>query len=148
MKTIIVYESYHHGNTRKVAEAMGLELDARLARPAEVDPAMLGDYGLIGFGSGIYNGHLHPQVLDLIGRLPRMEKRAFLFYTCGLDRGEPYTRDARKKLLEKGLAIAGTFSCPGWDTIPPIGWFGGINRNRPDGRDLEKARAFARSLAS
>jgi flavodoxin len=146
MKTLIIYESYHHGNTEKVAEIMGIALDAKLARPRNVDENMLNDYDLIGFGSGIYKGRLHTNVLELIDRLPHMDKKAFIFYTCGMDRGEPYTREVSEKLSRKGFTVVGKFSCPGWDTIPALAWFGGIKKGHPDQADLEKAKAFANGL--
>jgi len=148
MKALIIYESYHHGNTRKVAEAMGAALDAKLARPQDIDVNTLNDYDLIGFGSGIYKGRFHAKVIELIDRLPAMNKKVFLFYTCGMDRGEPYTRDISGKLAQKGFAVVGKFSCPGWDTIPALAWFGGIKKGHPDEADLEKAKAFANGLKS
>ena len=41
-------------------------------------------------------------------------------------------------LLSKGLKIVGRFNC--------FGQFLAINRGRPDTKDLEKAREFARSM--
>jgi len=148
MKALIIYESYHHGNTRKVAEAMGAALDAKLARPQDIDVITLNDYDLIGFGSGIYKGRFHAKVIEFIDRLPPMNKKAFLFYTCGMDRGEPYTREISGKLTQKGFTVVGKFSCPGWDTIPALAWFGGIKKGHPDEADLEKAKAFANGLKS
>jgi hypothetical protein len=35
---------------------------------------------------------------------------------------------------------------PGWDTVGPLKWIGGIQKGRPNQRDLEQAAAFARSV--
>jgi flavodoxin len=129
-----------------VAEAIAGTLDAKLATPAEVDVNALGEYDLIGFGSGIYYGRYHGNVLALIDRLPSMNKKAFLFYTCGAERGERYTREISDRLKKKGFTIVGKFSCPGWDTIPAVAWMGGIKKGRPNKADLEKARDFAKGL--
>jgi flavodoxin len=53
MKTLIICESVHYGNTKKVADAMAETLAATVVKPGEVDAARLQDYDLIGFGSGI-----------------------------------------------------------------------------------------------
>jgi len=50
------------------------------------------------------------------------------------------------KLSEKGFDVVGVFTCPGWDTIPAVAWFGGIKKGHPNDKDLENAMAFARSL--
>lgn len=147
MKNLIIYESFHHGNTKKVAEAIAGELDARLARPRDVDLRSLEEYDIIGFGSGIYKGRFHEDIRSLIDSLPSMDKKAFLFYTCGVDLGGPYTKEVGDMLARKGFTVIGKFSCPGWDTIPAVAWFGGIKKGRPNDRDLKRAREFARSLA-
>lgn len=146
MRALIIYESFHHGNTRKVAEAMARELDAELAKPRELDVKGLDAYDLIGFGSGIYKGRFHQNIRSLIDALPPMNKKAFLFYTCGIDLGSLYIKEVYYRLADKGFNIVGKFSCPGWDTIPAVAWFGGIKKGHPDERDLEKARTFAKSL--
>jgi flavodoxin len=43
VKTLIVYISYHHGNTEAVARAIGEVLDAELRSPAAVKPNQLAD---------------------------------------------------------------------------------------------------------
>ena len=53
MKTLIICESVHHGNTKKIADAMAAVLNAEIKKPAEIDVGKLGEYDLIGFGSGI-----------------------------------------------------------------------------------------------
>lgn len=149
MKALIIYKSVHHGNTKKVAEAIAGTLGAKLATPGEVDVNGLGEYDLIGFGSGIFYGRYHQSLLALIDRLPSMNKKAFLFHTCGWETGDifyKYTREVCGKLEQKGFTIIGKFSCPGWDTIPAVAWFGGIKKGRPNKSDLEKARAFAKAV--
>jgi len=54
----------------------------------------------------------------------------------------------RKKLIEKGFNIVGEFSCKGFDTFGMLKYIGGINKNRPNEKDLEKAKSFAEELLS
>jgi flavodoxin len=143
---MIIYKSYHHGNTKKVAEAMAGVLDAKLAAPGEVNVKSLDEYDIIGFGSGIYYARFHKEMLELIEKLPSMNKKAFLFYTCGSDQGERYVQDVKKTLSKKGFSVVGRFSCPGWDTIFPLALVGGIKKGRPNVEDLKKAAEFAKGI--
>jgi len=59
MKTLIIYNSTHHGNTKKIAKVMTEILNAELVKSDEVDITTLSKYDLIGFGSGIYYGKHH-----------------------------------------------------------------------------------------
>ena len=65
MKILIVYMSYHHMNTEKIARAMAEVTGATLSKADEVDPGDLAGYDLIGFGSGIYGGKHHTSILAL-----------------------------------------------------------------------------------
>jgi len=56
MQTIVICVSVHHGNTKQIADAIAEVLRAQVCTPDKADAAMLADYELIGFGSGIYYG--------------------------------------------------------------------------------------------
>jgi flavodoxin len=151
MKTLIVCVSVSHTNTKKVARVMAEVLDASIVEPEEVDLATIGDYDLVGFGSGIYFMAFHPRLRQLVRSLPRVTNRkAFVFSTSG-SREPPrwgYTRRLHDRLAVIGYDVVGSFSCRGYDTWLPLRLVGGINKGRPDSADLERARAFARSLVS
>lgn len=150
MKALVNYVSVHHGNTAKVAKAIADVLDADLMTVKEVDARTLEQYDLIGFGSGVYFGRHHKTLLDFVHTLPLLpNKQAFVFSTSGLRR-MPFVHDFSKPLKErlqhKGLGIVGEFSCKGFDTSWAAMLVGGINKGRPDARDLEQAENFARGL--
>ena len=63
MKSVIVYASPHHGNTRKVAERMAVKSGARLVDILREGPPDLSGYGLIGLASGAYFGTLHKEIV-------------------------------------------------------------------------------------
>jgi flavodoxin len=144
MKTLIIYKSVHHMNTEKVAKAMAETLDAKLVHPEEVDPASLADYDLIGFGSGIYAGKHDKALLSLVDTLPPQNKAAFVFSTSGT--GGNQQKVLLEALRQKGFTIKSEFVCAGFDTFGPLKLIGGIKKGHPDAKDLENARAFARSL--
>jgi len=151
MKTLIIYASVHHGNTAKVACAMADELGAALAKPSEVDVSRIGDYDLIGFGSGIYNHSHHRALLELADRLLTAGKPVFIFSTRGYGRPLPAREDdhkeLREKLMAKGYTVTGEFACKGWSTFyRATRLFGGINRGSPGPKELSRAREFVASL--
>lgn len=149
MKTLILCTSVSHGNTGKVAEVIAQELDAAVAQPDDVDAASLGDYDLIGFGSGIFNMNFHPRLREFIDSIPDGQvARSFVFYTSGL--AEPkfrrYSRGLVADLDRKGFDVVDVFSCRAFDTWLPFRLFGGIRTGRPNGADLDAARAFGEKL--
>ncbi|MER7580468.1 flavodoxin family protein [Kitasatospora sp. NPDC097691] len=149
MKAVIVCASVSHGNTRRIAEAVGRVLSAPVVEPEQIDPAELADHDLVGFGSGIFTGRFHPRLRDFVRSVPREQRaRAFVFATSGLPElpVRPFTRPLARALEQKGFEVAGAFSCRGFDTWLPFRLVGGINKARPGAADLAAARAFAEGL--
>ena len=147
MKALVVYTSFHHGNTEKIARAIADELKAKLLTAKEVERHMLKDYELIGLGSGIYFWKHHLSLFHLLDHLHEMKhKKVFIFSTSGLKIGAIYHRALRKKLKAKGFKIAGEFNCAGWDTLGPLAKIGGISKGHPNETDIRNAKKFARSI--
>lgn len=147
---LIVCVSVSHGNTARVARAMADVLHAEVRAPEEVDPATLGEYDLVGFGSGIYYTSVHPRLRDLVEALPEgTGTSAFLFTTSGQGRAQhlPWQRPVADVLAEKGYDVLGSFDCRGYDTWLPLRLLGGIGRGHPDAADLARARDFATDVA-
>lgn len=142
-KSVVVYTSVHHGNTKRIAEAIAEALGAKLVKADEAEPSSILKFDLIGFGSGIYMFNYHRSVFDLIEKLPKVKKKAFVFSTSGSGKIQG---NLKERLEEKGFEVIGEFHCKGWDTVGPLKLIGGINKGKPDERDLERAREFARSL--
>jgi len=157
-KSLLVLYSYHHRNTEIVANVLAEVLAAEIRAPREIKLEELGDYDLIGFGSGIYNEKLHETLLDLADRLPLdTDQKAFIFSTNGApaslfsesmswDQMAKNHRLIKEKLQARGYQIAGEFSCPGWNTNRFLRHFGGLNKGRPNAGDLKRAAEFARNL--
>ena len=145
MKTLIIYQSVHQMNTEKVAKAMAEAINADLRKIEEVEPAMLEDYDLIGFGSGIFFGKHHETLLNFVSGLPPQGKAAFIFSTSG-GALKIMHRDLRAALTQKGFAIKGEFTCPGFEMYGIFKLIGGFRKGRPNAKDLDKARAFAKGL--
>jgi flavodoxin len=158
VKSLIVVFSYHHKNTQKVAEVMAKVLDAQVKSPQQTVPDELGQYELVGFGSGIDSGRHYKELLDFANNLPQVtNKKAFVFSTSGMPIGssgqqrlEEYTRKCHTTLKEtlqsKGYRIVDEFGCAGFNTNKFLKWFGGINKGRPNAEDLKHAEEFALKL--
>lgn len=146
MKSVIVYTSLAHGNTEKVAKAMAEALKADLSRTTDTVPETLNDYDLVGFGSGIYNGQHHKEIFDLVERMPAIKgKKVFVFSTSGY--GKASSNDSlKKKLMGKGFRVVGGFICKGFDNYRVNKRYIEDTKGRPNDKDLQEARAFARGL--
>ena len=147
MKTLIIYASIHHGNTEKIGKAMAKTLNAEIINVNDVNINNLQNYDLIGFGSGIYGGKFHKNMLDLIEKLPSVDnKRTFIFSTSSMEK-KRYNSSIEEKLKEKGFEVIGSFTCKGYDTFGPFKLVGGIGKGRPNEEDIKKAVDFVKEIA-
>jgi len=147
MKSLIIYHSIHHGNTGKVALAISEVMGSDIVKIDNAEPEMILKYDLIGFGSGIYFSKHSKKLLEFCTSLSNTEaKNAFIFSTRGLGPFKVFHRPLRKILYRNGFNIIDEFSCKGFDTVGPLNIIGGINKNRPNEKDLKKAIDFALNL--
>jgi len=145
MKTLIVYHSFHHGNTAKIAKVLADELNAKMVKTEDEETNNWDEYELIGFGSGIYNGKHHKSILHAVEKLPTVKgKKAFVFSTSGVLRN--YNKSLKEMLTTKGFQIVGDFVCKALDTYGPLKLIGGLNKGRPNEEDYQKAREFSQGL--
>ncbi len=147
MKSLIIFKSMHHGNTEKVARAMASVLNAELKPLEEAKPKEILNYGLVGFGSGVYGSNTHKELFRFVEGLPPANgKKAFVFSTSGSGKPENNAR-LEEMLAGKGFSVVGGFASKGLITWGPFKLFGGGNKGRPNQGDLENARKFAAGLA-
>lgn len=148
MKVLLIYSSIHHGNTEKIARVMAVSINADIIETKDLKISTLDKYDLIGFGSGIYNGKFHKNILNLIDKLPELNnKKAFIFSTSGVGRTK-YNVPIEKELKKRSFEIIGSFTCKGYDTFGLWKLFGGIAKGRPNDKDFQNAKDFAEKLIS
>lgn len=148
MKSIIIYESVHHGNTEKIAKTIAEILKAELVKPKDINIDKLKDYDLIGFGSGIFYGRFHKNILKLVKEIKaENNQKAFVFSTSGQGKEES-NRSLKEELTKKEFKIIGSFACKGFDTFGPFKLIGGISKGRPNDEDISNARKFAKDIMS
>jgi len=157
-KVLIICQSVHHNNTKKIADAMAEVLGAEIKKPSEVDIEEVKKYHFIGFGSGIYWGRHHPSIFKIVDQLTGLKgNKAFLFSTSGTSNAGNFLHNIRhlvshfhvhlrRELKNKSIKMIGEFSCKGFDTAGPLKQIGGISKGRPNKEDLEKAKDFARGI--
>lgn len=150
MKYLLILYSYHHQNTLKIAKVFAKVLDAQIRAPQEIESDELQEFDVVGFGSGIYSAKHHEYLLELADRLPLVrDKKAFLFSTAGITGESKKTKDhatIREKLESKGYTIIDEFQCKGFNTNSFLKLFGGMNKGRPNAKDLKNAEYFAVNL--
>jgi len=126
---------------------MGEELEAQVREVEKAKKENILDYDLLGFGSGIYFWKHHKKLLEFVRSLKSGEgKKVFVFSTSGLPFPGMFHRALKKELIKKGFKIVGEFNCLGWDTVGPLKFVGGINKGRPNEKDIQRARGFAKNL--
>jgi flavodoxin len=153
-RAVVILVSAPGGSTEKVATAMAAALGARVLSTADAKTADLSSCTIMGFGSGIMDQKHHEALLSFVDNLPPQEgRKAFIFSTSGVSRqfalkhdiDDPHTT-LRRKLVEKGFAIAGEFNCAGFNANSFWKLIGGMNKGRPNKEDLARAEDFARGL--
>ena len=145
MKTAVVYYSKHHGNTKKVLEAIAAQHELTLIDAVETPDADLSAYDCIGFASGIYYSKFHKSVLRAAQEKLPQGKKVFFVYTYGAEK-KGYTDSIRKAVEGKDANILGAFGCFGFNTFGPFKLIGGIAKGRPNSDDLANAVKFYESI--
>lgn len=145
MKTAIIYYSNHHGNTKKLVEAVAQGRDVTLIDASAAKHTDLSGYDLIGFASGIYFGKFHESVLEFAKNNLPQGKKVFFLSTYG---GSSNTRAIEEIVKTRGAQIVGQFGCKGYDTFGPFKLVGGIAKGHPDAADLKNVCDFFDELRS
>lgn len=145
MKTVIVYASRHHGNTKKLVEAIAKAyavdvIDADLQQTAD-----LKNYDRIGFASGVAFGKYYPPLLTFMEKNLPAGKEVFFLHTAG-DPKEKHNAAAKALAEEKDCTILGTYCCKGYDTFGPFKLIGGINKRHPKPDEIAAAVRFFETL--
>jgi flavodoxin len=149
LKTLIIYVSYHHNNTEKVAKTIADTMGADLRKLQQTQPESLSEFDLVGFGSGIYYGKHDKTMLNFSDNLPRINgKKAFIFSTSGVTgkKASKFHKQLKTNLTAKGYEVIGEFNCPGFDTFGALRLIGGISKGRPNDEDLKQAETFAMNI--
>lgn len=147
MKTAIVYYSQHHGNTKKLVDAIASRNEITLINVTETKTADLTDFDCIGFASGIYFSSFAKQILTFAEKNLPENKNVFFINTCGFQSPIVYFDAIRKIANAKGCTELGAYQCLGYDTFGPFKVMGGIAKGHPDEKDISGAVRFYESIS-
>ncbi len=145
MKTAIVFYSKHHGNTKKLLDAIAAAEEFTLIDVTENAGADLSDYDRIGFASGIYYSSFAKQILAYASEHLPENKDVFYIYTHGAPVGG-FLKGIRAIAEKKHCRELGAYHCLGYDTFGPFKFVGGIAKGHPTEDDIAGAVKFYQQL--
>jgi len=143
MKNVIIYASTHHGNTKKIVDAIASNYDVDIIDATQQREADLSNYDAIGFASGIYFSKFHQSVLNFASINTPSQKKVFFICTFG---GSAVFKSIEEVLAGKQTTTIGKFSCKGFDTYGPFKLIGGVAKGHPDDEDIVNAIEFYKGL--
>ena len=143
MKAVVVYDSTH-GNTAKIAQAIGKPLGAQVLRVDEVNPADLNGLDLLVVGSPTHGGRFTERIKDLLEAAPALD-------SVNVAAFDTRTASIWNRILRFGYAaprIARRLEASGGNLVtPPEGFVVlGIQGPLKDG-ELERAAGWAMEVA-
>ncbi len=145
MKTAIIYESKHHGNTKKVCDAIAKSQGVKLFDAEAIKGDFPWDeYDMIGFASGISFSKFYNHVTKIASKVPA-GKKTFYIYTCAKN-DKDFAADIKAIAEANGAIILGTYGCRGFNTFGPLKLIGGMNKSNPDKDELQAAVEFYKDM--
>ena len=146
MRTAIVFYSKHHGNTKKLLDAItAADPSVTLIDVTQQPDADLSSFDRIGLASGIYYNAFAKQILACAeAHLPE-NKDVFYIYTHGAPAGI-FLKRIREISERKNCREIGQYHCLGFDTFGPFKLVGGLAKGHPDEEDIAAAVSFYQAL--
>lgn len=149
MKSIILYRSKHHGNTKKLVDAIAAAfpdvdvLDVATLGKHEVPD--LSAYPIVGVASGIYYGKFDFDLKRVVQEALQPGDKVFALLTFG---GEDkwYVRDLDGLCRVKQADLLTSYGCLGYDTWGPFKLTGGVNKGHPTDEEVQGAVDFYAKL--
>lgn len=146
MKTAIIYYSRHHGNTKKLLEAIaGKHPEVDLFDVTEQPMVDLNAYDRIGFASGIYYSKFQKTLLQFAKDSLPDGKQTFFIYTYGAEK-KGYTAAISEAVQMHNATVLGEYGCFGFNTFGPFKLIGGMAKGHPNAEEIKKAVKFYEEL--
>ena len=146
MSTCIVYYSKHHGNTKKLLDAIkAADPEVVLIDSTEKHEVDLNGYDRIGFASGVYYSKFAEQVLTFAKVNLPAQKDVFYLATAGNPIKLNFNSIA-EIAKDKQCNELGRFQCKGFDSFGPFKLVGGIQKGHPTEDEIAEAVEFYKNL--
>ena len=140
MKSIIIYESTHHGNTKRLVDAIAAKYNVETFSIENARSIDLSGYDMIGLAAGIAFGKFYKRMEKFAAKISS-GNRVFLLYTCG-NPSSGYVKSITRTLASNGVRVVGSYGCKGYDTYGPFKLVGGIAKGHPTEEEIIGAVAF------
>ncbi|WP_338953530.1 flavodoxin family protein [Fusobacterium nucleatum] len=146
-KICIVYDSMHNMNTEKLVLSLKENYnDVDIVKVNNFDINAIDNYPKIGLASGIYWGRFSKNIEELLDKILDSDvKNLFFIYTSGIGKVR-YEKKLIKRLEEKNKICLGIFSCKGFDKYGPFKLIGGINKGKPNEKDIQNLIKFFENI--
>ncbi len=145
-KTAIVYYSKHHGNTKKLLDAIKQnDSNVELIDVTDKHEVNLMEFDRIGFASGSYYSKFAEQILTFAKINLPVQKDVFFICTAG-NPMDLYFNSIAKIAEAKHCSELGRYLCKGFDTYGPFKLVGGIQKGHPDEAEVSSAVDFYKNL--
>ncbi|ALF25494.1 flavodoxin family protein [Fusobacterium nucleatum] len=146
-KIRIVYDSMHNMNTEKLVLSLKENYnDVDIIKVNNFDINAIDNYPKIGLASGIYWGRFSKNIEELLDKILDSDvKNLFFIYTSGIGKVR-YEKKLIKRLEEKNKICLGIFSCKGFDKYGPFKLIGGINKGKPNEKDIQNLIKFFENI--
>ena len=141
MKTAICYLSCHHGNTRKVVEAMAEAGGADLIDVRTRQMVRLEEYDRVGFASGIYGFETHRALIAFAGSICPRANRYFSSTPMAAQRAKARKRCARSP-GKRAARCWGSFPAKATTPLVPSSWWVALPRDGPMRRIWKRRGRF------
>ena len=142
MSTAIAVYSKHHGNTRKLVDAIkNVYPDIKVIDVTENKIAKLSKYDAIGVASGIYAGRFNSELMEYLREKLPGDKKVFAIYTYAKKMGH-YAKDIKALVEEKHCKWISEYSCQGYNTFGPFKLVGGTGKGHPTEEEIQGAVDF------
>ena len=146
MKTAILCYSKHHGNTRKLVDAIAAKHEVDVYDVTEGAAADLSGYDRIGLASGIYASNFGKPLMKVAQEKLPEGKEVFFLFTSASGPSAKLPKKAAALAEEKKCRSLGHYCCFGFNTFGPFKLFGGTVKGHPTQEELDGAVAFYESL--
>lgn len=146
MSTAILYYSKHHGNTKKLLDAIAAAHDVTLIDVTKEKKTDLSMYDRIGLASGIYAGNLGKPLLTYAEENLPEGMPVFFLYTSAMGAKTKFPKAAEALIAKKRGTILGKYACQGYNTFGPFKIIGGTAKGHPTKEELAAAVSFYEGL--
>lgn len=146
MNTVLVYYSEHHGNTKKLLDAIAAaDSSVALIDVTKQLDTDLSSFDRIGFASGIYFSSFARQIISFADAYLPDNKDVFYIYTHGAPKGG-FLKGIREIAAKRNCRELGKYHCLGYDTFGPFKLVGGIAKGHPTEEEIQAAVRFYQAL--